>query len=559
MADPTISHGWVTAEPDAGKDVDADNLNDHQITGFGAAVTAIVSPAVATEATARAAADTAAISTAAADATSKVAAEATLARNADNLASGTVADARIASTIARDSEVTSAVAGEATARDSAITTAIGALSSTYQPLDSDLTAIAALTTTAYGRAFLALADAAAGRTALGLGTASTHATGDYDAAGAAAAAQSASQPLDSDLTAIAALTTTAFGRGLLALADAAALRTAAGLGTAALAATGDFDAAGAAVAAQAASQPLDSDLTAIAALATTSYGRSLLALADAAALRTAAASVIGTDVEAHDADLTTIAGLSPTNDDLLQRKSGAWTNRTIAQLLTDLAAAGTTFQPLDSDLTSIAALTTTSFGRGLLALADAAALAANHTHSGGASWTQDVNESGASVANWTSVAGSWASSGGLIQQATVSASFKTLTYTAQIPFGFPLIAEAEIRFPTSGQGVGSFVHAGFAIGGLGVLLTRGSQQITLQNYATADVRVISQTLALDTWYKLRAVASGNRISVYVDGTLKGTSIVASAIVADQFSLASYDSKPDFRNVKVWTLSGSAPA
>lgn len=37
------------------------------------------------------------------------------------------------------------------------------------------------------------------------------------------------QPLDSDLTAIAALTTTAFGRALLTLADAAALRTAAGI------------------------------------------------------------------------------------------------------------------------------------------------------------------------------------------------------------------------------------------------------------------------------------------------------------------------------------------
>lgn len=37
----------------------------------------------------------------------------------------------------------------------------------HQPLDSDLTAIAALTTTAYGRALLALADAAAARTAIG--------------------------------------------------------------------------------------------------------------------------------------------------------------------------------------------------------------------------------------------------------------------------------------------------------------------------------------------------------------------------------------------------------
>lgn len=42
-----------------------------------------------------------------------------------------------------------------------------------QPLDADLTAIAALTTTAYGRAFLALADAAAGLTALGIPGANT--------------------------------------------------------------------------------------------------------------------------------------------------------------------------------------------------------------------------------------------------------------------------------------------------------------------------------------------------------------------------------------------------
>lgn len=37
-----------------------------------------------------------------------------------------------------------------------------------------------------------------------------------------------------------------------------------------------------------------------------------------------------------DSDLTAIAALSPSNDDIIQRKSGAWTNRTIAQLKTDL-------------------------------------------------------------------------------------------------------------------------------------------------------------------------------------------------------------------------------
>lgn len=61
-----------------------------------------------------------------------------------------------------------------------------------------------------------------------------------------------------------------------------------------------------------------------------------------------------------DSDLTAIAALTPTNDDIIQRKAGAWTNRTIAQLLTDLAGAGTTFQPLDADLTTIAGLTATT-------------------------------------------------------------------------------------------------------------------------------------------------------------------------------------------------------
>lgn len=47
-------------------------------------------------------------------------------------------------------------------------TGVVVLSGVYQPIDSDLTAIAALTTTSFGRGLLALADAAAARSAIGL-------------------------------------------------------------------------------------------------------------------------------------------------------------------------------------------------------------------------------------------------------------------------------------------------------------------------------------------------------------------------------------------------------
>lgn len=48
-----------------------------------------------------------------------------------------------------------------------------------------------------------------------------------------------------------------------------------------------------------------------------------------------------TDAQPIDADLTTISGLTPTNDDVMQYKAGAWANRTIAQLQTDLSLSGT--------------------------------------------------------------------------------------------------------------------------------------------------------------------------------------------------------------------------
>ena len=118
-------------------------------------------------------------------------------------------------------------------------------------------------------------------------------------------------------------------------------------------------------------QPLDALLAAIAALSMvadryiygtgtdtvalgtiTAFARTLLDDVDQAAARTTLALTPGTDVQAYSAQLAAIAALSPSNDDIIQRKAGAWTNRTIAQLLSDLGLSAL-YQPLDTDLTDL--------------------------------------------------------------------------------------------------------------------------------------------------------------------------------------------------------------
>lgn len=96
----------------------------------------------------------------------------------------------------------------------------------FQPLDSDLTAIAALSTQPFGIGILEKSSAANARTYLGLGTMATENATDYLTN---IAASSSYQPLNSNLTSIAGLSTTTFGRGLLTETDASTARTTLGL------------------------------------------------------------------------------------------------------------------------------------------------------------------------------------------------------------------------------------------------------------------------------------------------------------------------------------------
>jgi hypothetical protein len=119
-------------------------------------------------------------------------------------------------------------------------------------------------------------------------------------------------------------------------------------------------------------QPLDADLTSIAALTTTAYGRAFLELADEAAFKAAVNLEIGTDVQAYDADLTTWAGLTPSAN---AQSLVTAANYAAMKALLDLEI-GTDVQAYDADLTTWAGLTPSANAQSLVTAADYAAMRA---------------------------------------------------------------------------------------------------------------------------------------------------------------------------------------
>jgi hypothetical protein len=174
------------------------------------------------------------------------------------------------------------------------------------------------------------------------------------------------QPLDPDLTAIATLTP-ANGDIIQRVLGVWVNRTIAQLKTDLALVLSDVSGL---VTALSGKQPLDADLTTIAGLTATTDSV-MQAKAGAWSARTPAQlktdlAIVQADVsglvtalaalQPLDSDLTAIAALTPTNDDVVQRKSGAWTNRTPAQLKTDLAIVQADVSGLVAALANLASL-----------------------------------------------------------------------------------------------------------------------------------------------------------------------------------------------------------
>lgn len=184
--------------------------------------------------------------------------------------------------------------------------------------------------------------------------------------------------------------------------------------------------------------------------------------------------------------------------------------------------------------------------------------------SGGATWTQVVNEDGSSFANFTAATGTWASAGGKITQTDAAANWRRAKFNTKLAFGFPWIMEADL-FVVSTAGdtrVGLGISDGTNLGGLSVVLRVGTG-VVVDRDSVGTIRTFTATIAHSTTYKLRLVMGSGWLSVYLDGTLLGSvPLMASSgwdALADFMTLFSYSASVTIDNVKAWVLSGSAPA
>lgn len=223
----------------------------------------------------------------------------------------------------------------------------------YQPLDSDLTTLAA-NITAFGQSLVDDANAATARTTLGLGNVDNTSDASKPVSTATQTALDGKQNLDATLTALAALDASA---GLVEQTGADTFtKRAIGVGaTTSIPTRADGDARW---------QTLDGELSAIAGLTSaadrvpyftgsgtaslatfTNAGRALVDDADATAQRVTLGLEIGVNVQAQDAELAAIAGLTSAADRL----------------------------PYFTGAGTAALATFTSFGRSLVDDADAAA------------------------------------------------------------------------------------------------------------------------------------------------------------------------------------------
>jgi hypothetical protein len=154
-------------------------------------------------------------------------------------------------------------------------------------------------------------------------------------------------------------------------------------------------------------------------------------------------------------------------------------------------------------------------------------------------WNQTVNESGASLANWTTLYGTWSDVSNSIQVTTPAGTNNLLRYTPRIAQS-ALVFEADISISSTGGFTGTSAaglvfnydagqNSGTGLGSSVFLLTQNrtpwSDGVTYSEQPNMQVAgpEFAYRFSFDTFYTLRVVAIGNVMDTYVKGVYQMTS------------------------------------
>lgn len=194
---------------------------------------------------------------------------------------------------------------------------------------------------------------------------------------------------------------------------------------------------------------------------------------------------------------------------------------------------------------------------------------------GGLTWTQFVNESGASAANWTATngTGTWSSDGTSLNRTDASGAwgidYLKTDAGGTAPYSVVravTVYQAEMQCPAGGI-VGLTLSQRYSNDSSGLCIYHAdvdNDALKLTTFTGSNYVNDSVVFPAATWFGLRMVMFGGAVDLYYD-TGSGWTYRASARPLDtrgdpyKFGVAAVNQTAKFRNIKAWYADLNLPA